>query len=432
MARVDVIFENSYVGKDVLALNPGKNLITGESTFRKSLGQPSSLETDLLTVASAIYASDLAVKRSERERVTRKIELNVPVVNLAVFNEIRYDLQYALYILSHDAWTINFSQKPGEIESQFAKTSSNDGKVLLFSGGLDAFSAAIDFGEAGQIVQLVSHTTANPIVSGSQNTLYSYLDEAFPNQFQHLAFRVSGRNRPSEDLYFPSGQEREDSQRTRSFLFLSLAGLVARRKGLSEIVYIAENGQMAIHLPLTAARISAFSTYTAHPEFTKVMGNILSTLLKYSIRIQNPFLYRTKGEVVSNAIKNHRTAAESTVSCWRASRVGGHCGACIPCYIRRIAVESNGVRIAEYERDLFNERISELPPDDEGKRNLIDLVEFAKIFNNANTQASLEGLYPELINEHIKGEQAVAMYRRFAVEANKVFLNYPGVREIMV
>jgi hypothetical protein len=31
-----------------------------------------------------------------------------------------------------------------------------------------------------------------------------------------------------------------------------------------QLIYIAENGQMAIHLPLTQARIGAFSTHTAH------------------------------------------------------------------------------------------------------------------------------------------------------------------------
>ena len=55
----------------------------------------------------------------------------------------------------------------------------------------------------------------------------------------------------------------ENSQRTRSFLFLVLGALAARRAGHIEIVYLAENGQMAIHLPLTQGRIGAFSTHTA-------------------------------------------------------------------------------------------------------------------------------------------------------------------------
>ena len=68
---------------------------------------------------------------------------------------------------------------------------------------------------------------------------------------------------------------------------------------MEDVVVIAENGQMAIHLPLTTARIGGFSTHTAHPEFVRMMGKLLSTLLDYPIRIENPFLYMTKAEVVA-------------------------------------------------------------------------------------------------------------------------------------
>lgn len=431
MARIEVVFDDTLAGADILTLYPSRNLVTGESNFKKGFGQPSSLESDLLTVASAIYASDLAVKRDERERFTRQIELKIPVVNLAAFNIIREDLQYALYILSHDAWKINFSQKLGMPEEQRNWPTDGDGRVLLFSGGLDALSAALELGEDGEFIHLVSHITANPIVSGSQNALYSYLRDKYIDQFDHFTFRVSGRNRPSEGLFFPPVKDREETQRTRSFLFLSLASLVARRMGVREVIFIAENGQMAVHLPLTAARISAFSTYTAHPEFINEMGKILRSILNFNLSIQNPYLYQTKGEVAKNPVLNHREIVENAISCWRASRVGGHCGVCIPCLVRRIAIESHGISIAEYERDLFADSISDLSSDDDGKRNLVDLGEFVKIFSEFNSQASLERLYPELINRYIDAKQAVDMYKRFAVEANAVFQTYPGVKKIM-
>jgi hypothetical protein len=59
---------------------------------------------------------------------------------------------------------------------------------------------------------------------------------------------------------------------------------------------------MAIHLPLTAARIGAFSTHTAHPDFVIEMEGLLGDVLSFKLRIVNPFLYRTKAECVTGLV----------------------------------------------------------------------------------------------------------------------------------
>jgi 7-cyano-7-deazaguanine synthase in queuosine biosynthesis len=354
------------------------------------------------------------------------------VVNLPVFNNVLTELRFALYRVSHDAWHITFVQRPGNPEPPRQWHRDEPGKVLLFSGGLDSFAGAIHYGDAGDRVQLVSHVTANRVVSQAQETLNEYLSQQFPTQFSRVAIRVGGKT--CRDYPFPSDQEREETQRTRSFLFLALAALTARRCGFRDVVLIAENGQMAIHLPLTAARISAFSTHTAHPEFVDSVAKILSTLLSYQIRIENPFLYRTKAEAVQSVVCNHLRMVEHAVSCWKALRVPGrykHCGVCIPCLVRRIGVETHGVSLLEYKRDLFAQDAGALDPDDEGKRNLVELAEFVKLFEQETSQASLEEIYPELINPHINAPQAVAMYRRFAVEARTIFNRYPQISTLL-
>lgn len=428
-----VVFEEPIRESDILYLQPGNNVTTGERDFLRAFGPPTSLEEDLLTLASAIFACDLAFKRGQREKVPRRIELTVPAVNLAAFNNILDDLRYTLHVLSHDTWDLYFTHKDGVPEPSRSWSQDTIGKVLLFSGGLDSFAAAILYGETGESVQLVSHITANRVVSGSQETLSAYLRDRFSVQFKRIAFRVGGRSRPATGFPFPSDREREESQRTRSFLFLSLAALTARRRGFSDVVLIAENGQMAIHLPLTAGRISAFSTHTAHPEFVHEMGNLLSRLLGYSIHIENPFLYQTKAETIRDVLANHRATLQDTVSCWKASRVTSahnHCGVCVPCLVRRIAIEAQGVKVAEYQRDIFSEDVGSLPPDDEGKRNLMDLLEFVYLFNSGASQASLENWYPELVNGQIDAVRAVAMYRRFAAEAHSVIDRYPLIKDL--
>lgn len=433
MPRAIVVFDDAPVAADLL-LRPGINLITGERHFRETFGPPTSLEEDLLIVASAIFTCDLAFKRGEREEITRVIDLTVPVVNRAAFEAILPDLQLALYTLSHDAWQIGFTSRHGTPEASRDWATDTPGKVLLFSGGLDSLAAAVDLAEARAHVQLSSHVTANQAVSGAQESLLTYLNEQFPGQFARIAVRVGGRSQPARGYAFPSDADREETQRTRSFLFLALGALAARRRGFRDVLMIAENGQMAIHLPLTAGRISAFSTHTAHPGFVNIMAQLLTRLLGYEIRIDNPFLYMTKGEVVHRVVTAHQRAVERSVSCWKASRVAGgqnHCGFCVPCLVRRIGIESHGVNLQEYHRDLLRQDVSRLPDSDDGKRNLVELGEFVTLFENAGSHAEIEDTFPEIVSSHFDSERAAEMYRRFALEARNVFNRYPMISDFL-
>lgn len=433
MNKVIVSYDNPSIFINNLVLCPGVNLVTGKEKFCKEFGTITSLEEDLLILASSIFATDLAVKRGKREEITRKIELTVPLVNVHLFNSIIDVIQYALFKLSHDSWTLNFVQKEGSFDDFHPKEIIKKSKVLLFSGGLDSASAALEFGENGESIQLVSHITGNRTIVTAQQEMYAYLDQKFPNQFNHIAFRVGGRDKKPKKLPFPVDKDREDTQRTRSFLFLSLAALVARRKGIHEVVVIAENGQLAINLPLTASRISAFSTHTAHPEFLSVMSNILSKVLNFDIKIHNPYLYLTKAEVVKALVKSHPDVIDKTVSCWKASRVVGqlkHCGYCVPCLIRRVAIEYNGATKNEYKRDLFLEDLTQILPDDEGLKNIKELALFIEFFSTNPNQAKIIDEYPDLINTSFDSEKATKLYKRFSKEALKVFGKYPNVLEI--
>lgn len=433
MTRVEVVTGTNPAGGADLSLKPGVNVTTGERAFFGHFGAPTTLEVDLLTLAASVYCADLALKRGRGEDIARNIQVTVPVTNLPAFLAIRDPLVYALYRLSHDAWEIRFTQRSGALESPVSLASEN-GKVLLFSGGLDSLAGAIHLGEARDRVVLVSHVTANQVVARAQDDLASYVDRAFVGQFTRRAFRVGGVSRPSRGFAFPSDQDREETQRTRSFLFLALAALVARRERLRDIVLIAENGQMAIHLPLSAARIGAFSTHTAHPEFLHVASDLFSRLLQYDIRIENPFVYLTKAQVVSAVVRGHREVVAQSVSCWKASRLSSthrHCGFCIPCLLRRIALETNGLHLAEYQRDLLGENLDRVAPDDDGKRNLVELGEFVQVFASNRSQAEVESLYPDLVNPHFDAIQATSMYNRFAREARAVFQGYPHVNRLL-
>jgi 7-cyano-7-deazaguanine synthase in queuosine biosynthesis len=416
-----------------LHLVSGGNFATGASNFRDRFGNLTSLEEDLLVVASAIYITDLAVRRDEAEKFIRKIDLNIEVINFHAFERIKEDLLQALIVLSSDNWTVNFIPREGPAEP-VRQWDDKEGVALLFSGGLDSFCAAAKFLKSKTPLLLVSHVTHNKVVEESQKSLVAMLEKHFLKRCDRVAFRVYGRSQG--DLTFPEDEQRENSQRTRSFLFLALAALAARRIGYRKILTIAENGQFAIHLPLTAARVGPFSTHTAHPEFIYYMERLLRVLLSYeNLSIENPFVYMTKAEVIAELDSKLHKEIPASVTCWKASRVKDqkHCGFCIPCLSRRIALEHLKIFIPEYKRDLFNESVESLPPDDTGKRNLDDLVEFISHFRKYTPRKKddlLETFF-ELYNDYFDQDKVIQMYVRFSKEAVGVLSKYPALTKLL-
>jgi 7-cyano-7-deazaguanine synthase in queuosine biosynthesis len=415
-------------------LVPGENLYTGEKSLTSKFGALDSLEVDLLNLASGIYATDLCIKRQERENYIRTIHLEIEVVNPFLLNSIKKELKYALNILSRDNWDIDFVSKHGTAVGN-VQWQDSEGVVLLFSGGLDSMSGAVNFLEQKKAITLVSHTSqGNVVVNEHQTNVHGLLEKHYKQTIDHIQVKVYGRKK--DPYEFPELDRRENSQRTRSFLFLALAVLVARRKSINRIVFMAENGQFAIHLPLNQSRIGPFSTHTADPKFMELATSIFGSILQNKkLVIENPFLYKTKAEVFAILPDKLRNAADLTASCWKISRTENnkHCGQCVPCISRRIAVEFNGIKFNEYVVDLFKQDIGSLPDDDTGKRNLIDYLEFISRFKTVTTanKSSIALEFPELYNDAIDMDKAIKMYTRVAKQSLNVFERYPNVKDII-
>jgi 7-cyano-7-deazaguanine synthase in queuosine biosynthesis len=296
--------------------------------------------------------------------------------------------------------------------------------VLLFSGGLDSLAAAVEFGSGPTPLELVSHVTRNTATKSTQTRLAALLKKHH-FEVRHNQFFVSSRDGPPGTVPHDS----ESSQRTRSFLFMTLGAVMARRRGYREVLFLAENGQMAIHLPLTQGRVGAFSTHTAHPDVLVGMQSFLSTALDYLLTIRNPYVHKTKAEVVTVIRKSLSGAIPVTVSCWKNARLPKgieHCGECIPCYIRRIALESAGRDPTKYGRDPWRTVVADLPPADLGRRNLVDLAEFIMRFERSSNDEIMHE-WPELYSPNVEAEETIRMYRRFAGEARRVLASYSGV-----
>ncbi len=345
-------------------------------------------------------------------------------MNIGRLQPLRLQIEDVLYRLSQDAWTIDFVQMSGAVEPKRRKDKAA-GKTLLFSGGADSLAAALEF--AGEPLQLISDKTHNMATDASQKRLAAFLSEN-GYSLPHVQVFVSSRDGGPTDLKHAE----EESQRTRSFVFLTIGALAARQKGMREIVYLAENGQMAVHLPLTQGRIGALSTHTAHPEVLASMQQLLSDALGVEMKITNPYLYQTKGEVVARILRHLKGSLWLSNSCWRSARLkqGTHCGECIPCFVRRIAIEHHCTDETIYARNPWIEELAESSPDDIARRNMVDLGEFVLRFVTMMDD-DIIAEWPELISDVMDGTQVISMYRRFAAEATTVLARYPHMKAFL-
>ncbi len=415
-------------GGSQIVLEAGTNLQTGESKFQRTFGDLTTLEADLLLIASSVFAADRCLRRGEREDFARGIEISIPVVNAGRLQLVRPLLEELLRTLSNDSWRVTFRQESGEPETA-SVAAPKGGATLLFSGGIDSLAAAIELGSSVPELQLVSHATRNQRTSVTQDNLVTLL-HSIGIAPPHRKFLVSATSTaPAANISFDT----ESSQRTRSFLFLTLGVLCARRAGHTEVVYLAENGQMAIHLPLTPARIGAFSTHTAHPDVLAKAKSFFNDTLLTNLHIANPYVHKTKAEVTKIVWDRLSAAIPITISCWKTARMVGaatHCGACVPCIVRRIAIESHGNDPTTYERDLFAEPFAGLGEMDEGRRNLADFGEFVlRVERNSDLEMMTE--WPDLYSPQIMRAEVIGMYRRACVEARNVLSKYTNLAPIL-
>jgi 7-cyano-7-deazaguanine synthase in queuosine biosynthesis len=335
-------------------------LVTGHQRLGHCLGEtldqlrdwglrPTENGIDLLLLASAVYTADKYTERMRNsdDSWTRDLMITLPVHDPTLWNALSPQISKALHFLTGDCWTLAFCPRPLGMEVLAVppreQLDSDVDAICLFSGGLDSFIGAIDLLEAGHRVLLVSHS-AGKTDSPRQKHLVNSLAGRYGNPPRHLRASIQFRSK-----YLPN-QSKEDSERSRSFLFFSIAALASSALPGVDTITVPENGLIALNVPLEEMRLGALSTRTAHPFFMARMNAIL-TATGIRARLTNPYMFKTKGEMVRECHNATALAAEihQTISCSspNSARIhyGGaeHCGYCVPCIIRRAAILNSAI-----------------------------------------------------------------------------------------
>lgn len=323
--------------------------------------RPPGAAVDLLSVAVAAYCADRLELRSRRDgRWGRDLALTVPVSERDRMRNAAAPLVEALNFVTGDRWTLKLTRSAA-LHDPDTRALPVDA-VCLFSGGLDSLSGAVDLLEDGATVCLVSHYEGG-LAPGRQNDLAQSLRSHYGAG--HVVHRkLFLRPAPPNDLQaHPLSDERENTTRGRSALFIAAGVAAATGYGSDVPVYVPENGLIGINVPLTAARPASLTTRTTHPHFMDRIRVALSHL-GIDTALLNPYRLATKGEMLANSRHRDLLARLASVSLSCAhpeagrlhGRAVGNCGYCFPCLIRRAALHHIGVdRGTEYAVDALTD-----------------------------------------------------------------------------
>ena len=201
---------------------------------------------------------------------------------------------------------------------------------------MDSFIGAIDLIESGVRPLLLGHHSSAD-VSAPQVACADYLREFYPTRGPELFRAYIGVSRQMFDGI-------EESTRSSSFLFFSLAAACAAALGEKSHLIVPENGFISLNPPLTPLRLGALSTRTTHPYFMARFQDLLDAL-ELGIQMDNPYHFKTKGEMIlecrnAKALKkfSHKTMSCAHSAAGRYEKQPGlHCGTCMPCIVRQAA-----------------------------------------------------------------------------------------------
>lgn len=356
--------DSLYIDVDAPHDSPNRvNLEIGDLSRQLAEGMPEEF-TDMLEIAAYVYCADQFTNRGSNKMSNmgsdwrRRFRFRIPVRKPSLWNktEISEALCETLGFLAEDEFSFEFvpatNPRPLQAYLPFGDSGAQRlDEVVLFSGGLDSLAGAVDllFGSHRRVA-LVSHQSSTMIASKQNRLVQELRLRTASGSLIHVPIRV---NKGSEEAT-------EFTQRTRSMLFASLGFVAARMLRLNRLRFY-ENGVVSINLPIAEHVLGARASRTTHPRFLADCGRLFSLLLGAEFTIQNPFILKTKAEVIRGLTGlGHGDLVSSTMSCTRVreiTKTGKHCGGCSQCVDRRVSTLAANANASDpgsnYSVDLF-------------------------------------------------------------------------------
>lgn len=312
---------------------------------------------DLLEIAALVYGIDSAVPRGGSAyqqmgaKWHRRFVVEMPVRDLAFWSRdvVRLALEDMLMFLSGDRIVFDFLAEDGAFVEGTRYFSFDRGsawqasRVLMFSGGLDSFAGALEeIVERREQVALVSHFSASKIAPVQRSLFKALRATHGVDCCCHIPVQVQMTERGLK----------EGTHRSRSFLFAVLGAITAQAFGQDRVSF-HENGVVSLNLPPVGNVLGTRATRTTHPQTLARFTKLLCHVFEGGMRVDNPFFWRTKKEVVETVarlgMKEQIRHTRSCADVHNQTRQYPHCGRCSQCIDRRFAVLAAGLAQADPE-----------------------------------------------------------------------------------
>ncbi|KMK68597.1 7-cyano-7-deazaguanine synthase [Puniceibacterium sp. IMCC21224] len=301
---------------------------------------------DLIELAAFVYGIDSSVSRgglADQQmgaKWHRSFLVEVPVRALDRWSDpdLKRELEETLMFLSGDRFTFRFVQIQGGSSGptgyfDFGPNSSwKPDSVLMFSGGLDSFAGALEeIIDRRHRVALISHFSSTKIAP-IQNALQKHMaQELGTEMLKHIPMRVQ----------LGGGTNAEGTHRSRSFLFAALGMATAVAFGRERVSFY-ENGVVSLNLPPVGNVLGTRATRTTHPQTLQRFQSLFSRIFDASLRVDNPFFWRTKTDVVETIARlgmaDQIAFTRSCADVHNQTKQHPHCGRCSQCIDRRFAI----------------------------------------------------------------------------------------------
>ena len=358
---------------------------------------------DLLEIAAHVYCADRKVRRGHKNSVeyhswSRNLRFVIKVRDYDFWNrrDVSSSLSKALEFMTGDQ-SIGFLFEPGHTtpptsvfdKEQFQFNFDSDPSVLLFSGGLDSLAGAIQsLEESDDPICLVSHQS-QPGTIRTQRALVDGLESRYPGRVTHYTFKCNLRNVRAD----------EETQRTRAFLYASVACVIAHRFVQGGFDFF-ENGVTSINFPRREDLVNARASRTTHPQTVHRLQEFFSFVVENPFEIRLPYLWLTKCDVIDKLISSpHSQLLTSSVSCSKTFQNLGdatHCGGCSQCVDRRIAAYAAKADDRDDAGIYASDIIAQAIEDGEVKTTAVDYIRQAQKFATWNIDHFANEMMSEL------------------------------------
>ena len=370
---------------------------------------------DLLEIAAYIYAADRKTHRGplnavEYQKWDRSFHFVFPVRDSLFWNttEVQVCLTEALQFMSGDkSYEFTFQEKgtnaPMSLfdREEFKIVPDNPTSIVLFSGGLDSLTGVVDrLKNTTEDICLISHQSKQPESARTQKKLIEALNLKYDNRCRHYKFFC----------HLKGERAVEETQRTRSFLYSSIAFALAQAFS-QETFYFYENGITSINFLKRQDLINARASRTTHPKTIGLLAKFFKHISsENTFRILHPYIFKTKTDIVTALVElGERELISSSVSCsktFQNTTQNTHCGQCSQCVDRRFAMYSSSAEDYDeqgiYSFDFLRDEIG----DGKAKTTLVDYVRLALEFTRFNQTSFQFELLDELVDldDYIEGK----------------------------